>query len=151
MTRFTFQFIPKASQKTTELEINESSERISHIEYSQGDFKVITLKSGAWIETTPNDDIRYSVKRNHVGEKSLKNIFEQAIESIEEVIDTMGAAYDVCLLMNNAHPVDTYLSINDEIERFSEKNMNNDDPRYSELSDNTVKISFRSQCERVVL
>lgn len=150
MTRFTFQFIARPGEDGS-IEVRESSDEVACVERVNGSLTEVYLKDGSSIEVLPNGDLRYSINTKNHDDVDLEKVFEQGLATVRKIVAGSKNEYSVSLLVNNTDPVGTYLNISDKITKLGKKEFNNDDPSYSELNDNTVKISFRDERKGVLI
>lgn len=140
MIRITFQFIP-LTPDATEVELERASDRIKRVDELNGDMTVVYFQDGSRLEYDIDGNLRYSVRAQSMSDKDLDSIYESALRVIEEVHHGTQS-YSVCLILNDENVVNIYIDEVDDIERFSDTRFNNPSPEYTELGDQTIKLSF---------
>lgn len=151
MIRLTFQFIPSKFNNSAEVEVNYSSNRIDHIEKLDGGLRFIHLKSGHRLEYDVSGDIRYSIDVEGLSKHKLYTTYESAQKAIRDVIILDRAAYNVCLILHSQKAVSVYLDSLDDIGEFATHEFNNSNPTYTELGDQTIKLSFGQDGHGIVI
>lgn len=142
MTEITFQFVPSASLSDDNA-IYCDPEIGSDAVVKEGGITSIRLGQHKELEFSEMGSIRYTVRRGNIDSTNFKQIFESAKKSIQDVFHTDISGYTVCLLISGENPVPAYMHEKSRIQSFGKNELNCKNPSYTELNDNTIKLSFR--------
>lgn len=142
MNRITFQFIP-SSRGSISIHLNKNKNDIAEVSASSNGFKTLYLKQGGRIEIFPNGTIRYTFESGRLDDISLTERYDALRSILEDIVTDTLRKYTVVLLLNNNCPNKMYQDMIDEIRNMGKKDFQSSYPNYTELNENTVKISFR--------
>lgn len=132
MTKIIFQFVPRQIGDTSDWDTSSESE-----------IESIHIDEEHHIEFSKFGSIRYVSETNLSSDINIQKIFQEAKESIESEFGTTLENYSACLLITGDRPVITYLEEEDRILEFGESQFECVNPNYSEINDQTVKVSFQ--------
>jgi len=132
MTEIIFQFIPRQIGEVPNSNMS-----------SNFDISTIDIDRKHRIEYNKFGSIRFVFEFNPSTDLNIYNIFNRAKNSIEKELDIKLENYSACLLITGDDPVLTYLNKEDHILEFSQSQFECMDPTYSEINDQTIKVSFR--------
>jgi hypothetical protein len=142
MIEITFQFVPPSTQP---YEPNIQTDDKEGISRKAGGVTTIRLSQQREIEFSEIGSVRYTVELSDANRLELQNVFRLAVDTIKDTLHTDVSDYSVCLLISGTDPIQSYLDQKSVINAFGADNLNCGSPQYSEINDNTVKISFRQR------
>jgi hypothetical protein len=141
MTEYIFQFVPSEST-TQDYDIIADGESILKVVSKAGGITALKLSQQRRLEFSEIGSIRYIVEIGDRNEFEFSQLFDSAKIIIEEQLQTDISCYRVCLLISGKNSIQSYLDEKSKIQTFGEKELNCHTPSYTELNDNTVKLSF---------
>lgn len=148
MTEIIFQFVP--SQPVEEgYGITFDGETKMDIIPKEGGITAIKLSQQRQLEFSDIGSIRYIVEIEDRNEFGFKQLFDSAKNTIHEHLQEDISNYTVCLLISGKNSIQSYLDEKIKIQAFGEDELNCDNPSYTELNGNTIKLSFSRRCMTV--
>ncbi|MCT9095291.1 hypothetical protein [Haloarchaeobius sp. HME9146] len=115
----------------------------------EGSVEYRTTDEGMELQMLPNGDIRVRIEINSLRHINLSNTFSEIKDKIRSSDHSINE-YSVALLLKSENPVSEYIQHETKIEKFSSALFNNPSPRYRELGENRVKISFSQQAQTTI-
>lgn len=141
MIRLTFQFVPFSFTETDKFKLKNE-----YIDSKSGDPKrteitIVQLRD-ARLEVAASGSIRYSVNSEEISEEILNNVYNKAQSSLSKVLLEGPQIYRVSLIIGEMESYDQYHKNRDHIAEFSSTVFGSEEPEYTELNEQSVKISF---------
>ena len=150
MSRVTFQFVPERGDSNTDpLTHLEKRNEFEETEKFENGFSELKINSSNWVEVGGRGDIRYTTKEFDSNSLSITEIFNDALSLFGELIVESDTDYRVCLLIGDSDPVDTYLGNKNLIREFGRNMFCDENPSYTELNKDTVKLTFQKNSSLV--
>lgn len=144
MTELTLQFIPLDSDIRSAIEV-AASDDIRKISEKTGGLTSITLDKKKKIEFSKFGSIRYSEKVERLDQADLYRMFESAKAKIQNILNVDVSDHSVCILITGTNSVSLYLENEKKISEFGMSKFDCQDPKYTEINDTTIKLSFRKK------
>jgi len=140
MSRITLQFIPN-----NRLESFQWEDNIDNSSNEKFNPQSLETNNDISIDILQNGTFRYSIKIEEGKRiKTITDIFEDAKNCFGEVTEAKLNEYKLILILNDEPSIELYKDLVGEIQRFSCLRFRTKYTDYSELSNGSIKISFKN-------
>jgi len=150
MIRITFQFMPVSFSNTDPIEL-KGKYRKSGISDSSSTGITTIEQQNSRIDVAANGSIRYSVEVETLNENVIYETYSDATKALNEVTKTNDQYYRISIIIANLDTFDQYYKNRQLISEFGSTKLETDNPKYTELSEDTVKISFGNSSRKVTV
>lgn len=145
MTEITFQFIPPTVEEFVARDVFVDDGSVEHIINKDGNITSVRLSQQRYLEFSGMGSIRFTLSEEDLEGLDLNQSYGLALETIQNVLHIDVSDYCVVLLISDENPARKYLELEEKIEIFSDNTLNCESHEYSEINDNTIKLSFRQK------
>ncbi len=150
MTRVTFQFVPVSYIDLGDVTLQDESLEDLEV-YSPTSGVTIAETEDARIEFDNGGNIRYTVEKETISGDIVEETFEKATTVLDSVLEKDEHEYRVSLIIGEMDSFDQYTENRGDISEFGVSQFCSEDPKYTELNDEAVKISFSDDGKSVVV
>ncbi|GGN96735.1 hypothetical protein [Haloarcula pellucida] len=148
MTRITFQFVPSSFIHTDEIILKNQYTDSACVDSNNLGVTTIELQDGR-LDKVASGSIRYSVDDKALSEDTIERVYDEAIQTLNEVLAEGGHDYRVSLIIGDMDSYEQYYRNRGSILKFGSNVLESEDPEYTELDEFSVKISFAADGRQV--